>query len=290
MNIKDFNGNFTIRTNLVAEYLREINKYPVLTPSEEEELILKIKSGDEKAREQLINCNQRFVFAIAKRYANDDMVMDLVNEGNIGLITAIEKYDNTRGIRFLSFAVWYIRRSINYYLTNTNLMVKRTNNMKIGSRVNKIKNTYFCKNGRYPTEDEIIEMIKEKFNIDIQVQSEVFDISTESINSYFDDDESNTVEKNDEFNSKTASYNEYMEKIEQEYNNEIISSLLSTLNERDREIIKMSFGIGYSKEYTNDDIANELGICAERIRQIKNHVLEKFKKIMMSKQFSNIMA
>ena len=290
MNIKDFNGNFTIRTNLVTEYLREINKYPVLTPSEEEELMLKIKSGDENAREQLINCNQRFVFAIAKRYANDDTVMDLVNEGNLGLITAIEKYDNTRGIRFLSFAVWYIRRSINYYLTNTNLMVKRTNNMKIGSRVNKIKNTYFCKNGRYPSEDEIIKMIKEKFDIDIQVQSEVFDISTESINSYFDDDESNTVEKNDEFNSKTASYNEYMEKIEQEYNNELISALLSTLNERDREIIKMSFGIGYSKEYTNDDIANELGICAERIRQIKNHVLEKFKKIMMSKQFSNIMA
>lgn len=267
MNIKLINGGFTPKTDGLSTYLSEIRKYPLLSPDEEIDLIYKIKEGDNEAREKLINCNQRFVFAIAKRYASDDSVMDLINEGNIGLITAIEKYDDTKGVRFLSYAVWYIRRAINYYMTNDNLLIKRTNNMKIGTKLNKIKNKFYCENGRYPSDDEIIDFMKNDFNIEIQKESEVFDISSESINDFLDDEE-NTKEKTKAYNQRTASYNDYEETIDKEHNKAVIKKLLSILNERDRTIMKMAFGIDYDKEYTNYEIGEQLGFSSERIRQI----------------------
>lgn len=267
MNIKLINGGFTPKTDGLNTYLSEIRKYPLLSPDEEIDLIYKIKEGDNEAREKLINCNQRFVFAIAKRYASDDSIMDLVNEGNIGLITAIEKYDDTKGVRFLSYAVWYIRRAINYYMTNDNLLIKRTNNMKIGTKLNKIKNKFYCENGRYPSDDEIIDFMKNDFNVEIQNESEVFDISSESINDFLDDEE-NTKEKTKAYNQRTASYNDYEETIDKEHNKAVIKKLLSILNERDRTIMKMAFGIDYDKEYTNYEIGEQLGFSSERIRQI----------------------
>lgn len=267
MNIKLINGGFTPKTDGLSTYLSEIRKYPLLSPDEEIDLIYKIKEGDNEAREKLINCNQRFVFAIAKRYASDDSVMDLINEGNIGLITAIEKYDDTKGVRFLSYAVWYIRRAINYYMTNDNLLIKRTNNMKIGTKLNKIKNKFYCENGRYPSDNEIIDFMKNDFNIEIQKESEVFDISSESINDFLDDEE-NTKEKTKAYNQRTASYNDYEETIDKEHNKAVIKKLLSILNERDRTIMKMAFGIDYDKEYTNYEIGEQLGFSSERIRQI----------------------
>lgn len=281
MDIKAIKGSLTLRNDVINAYLKEINTFPILTPNEEAELIDKIKCGDEKAKEYLINCHQRFVFAIAKRYASDETVMDLVNEGNIGLITALEKYDNTRGIRFLSYAVWYIRRSIHYYLTNDSVLVKKTNNMKIGNRVNKIKNRFYCENGRFPTSSEIVEQMKKDYDVDIQDESEVFDVTADSINNYFDEDK-NTIENMSVFTEKTSTDNEFETVADNNYNSILVNNLLGCLNERDKKIIRMAFGIGYDKEYTNYDISLELGMTPERVRQIKNHVINKMKLAMNS--------
>ena len=242
MDIKVIKGSFTPRTDGLNTYLNEIRKYPLLSPEEEIELIYQVMDGNNEAREKLINCNQRFVFAIAKRYASDDTVMDLIDEGNVGLITAIEKYDDTKGVRFLSYAVWYIRRAITYYLANDNLLIKRTNNMKIGTKLSKIKNRFFCENGRYPSDDEIIDFMKKDFNVDIQKESDVFDITADSINDFLDDEE-NTKENTKMYNQRTASYNDYEEIMDKEHNKAVIEKLLSVLNDRDRTIMKMAFGI-----------------------------------------------
>lgn len=282
MDIKTIKGSLTNRSDVLNAYLREISKYPLLSPDEETDLIHVMrenKSLANEAREKLINCNQRFVFAIAKRYASDDTVMDLIDEGNIGLIIAIEKYDETVGVRFLSYAIWYIRRSIHFFLANDNLLIKRTNNMKIGTKIGKIKNAYYCKTGRYPSEDEIIDSLQKEFNITIQKQSDVYEISSESINDYLEDEE-NTLEKTQFFSEKTASYNDYEEQINCEYNKELVTKLLNTLNERDREIMKMAFGIGYNKEFTNYEIGDELGLSSERVRQIINKIREKLSRMV----------
>lgn len=281
MDLKVHGGSYLERTRGIADYLHDIKDFPVLTEKEEDDLIIKVKNGDEKAREQLINCNLKFVFSIAKCYATDDKLLDLVNEGNIGLMTAIDKYDVSMPNRFLSYAVWYIRRSINYYLINDNLLVRRTNNSKVSTKLNNINNQYYCENGRFPTEAEVIEILEQKYGVKIQYESDLYDVKTESINSTFDDNESNTFENSKEYITKTANKNEYEEVINDEYNEYIVEKLLSIFNERDRQVIEMKFGVGRYKNsdvnYENyQDIAEEVGLSSERVRQI----IEKCKKKM----------
>ena len=120
------------RTDNINTYLRDIQKYPILTPDEEIELFIQMKNGDKEARNKLILCNQRFVFKIAKMYVSGDALLDVVNEGNIGLIKALDEsdFDVTKGMRFLTLAVWYIRREIVSYLTNDINLVKKSNTTK----------------------------------------------------------------------------------------------------------------------------------------------------------------
>lgn len=281
MDIKILGGMPLERTRTITDYLNDIKKYPILTREQENELITKIKNGDEEARKKLINCNQRFVFAVAKCYATDDKLLDLVNEGNMGLMTTIEKYDVNFNERFLSYAIWYIRRSINYYLLNDNMLVKRTNGARTSTKLANINSKYFNENGRYPTESEVIEILEKKYNVKIQRERDLYEIKTQSIYETYDDGTNNTVENSNDFVSKTASYNEYETTINNEYNEHLIKSLLSTLNERDKTIMKMYFGVEEYKEVgpqTYYDVALNLNISSERIRQIVSKSLSKLKQ------------
>ena len=273
MDIKILGGMPLERTRTITDYLNDIKKYPILTREQENELITKIKNGDEEARKKLINCNQRFVFAVAKCYATDDKLLDLVNEGNMGLMTTIEKYDVNFNERFLSYAIWYIRRSINYYLLNDNMLVKRTNGARTSTKLANINSKYFNENGRYPTESEVIEILEKEYNVKIQRERDLYEIKTQSIYETYDDGTNNTVENSNDFVTKTASYNEY--------NEHLIKSLLSTLNERDKTIMKMYFGVEEYKEVgpqTYYDVALNLNISSERIRQIVSKSLSKLKQ------------
>ena len=271
------------RTRNIADYLHDIKQYPVLNENEERELIKIIKECPtmaDEAREKLINCNLRFVFAIAKCYATDDKLLDLVNEGNIGLMTAIDEYDINYKNRFLSYAVWYIRRSINYYLINDNLLVRRTNNAKVSTKLHNINNTYFCMNGRYPSEEEIIEILRKEYGVKIQLESDLYELKTESINSTFDDDDSNTYENSKEYIAKTSSVNEYEKTIDEDYNKYFAEKMLSIFNERDRQIMEMYFGFGEYKDRKFEnfyDIGQEVNLSSERIRQIVSNCIKKMK-------------
>lgn len=280
MDLKVYGGSYLERTRGIADYLHDIKNYPVLTEKEEDELILKVKNGDEEAREKLIKSNLRFVFSIAKCYTTDDKLLDLVSEGNIGLMQAIDFYDIKRPNRFLSYAVWYIRRSINYYLVNDNLLVRRTNNSKVSTKLSSINNSYYCKNGRYPTESEVIEILQEKYGVKIQCESDLYDVKTESINSTFDDNESNTFENSKEYITKTADRNEYEVEIENDYTSYMIEKMLSIFNTKDRKIIEMRYGIGDYKDNAipnYNDIGEEVGMSGERVRQILKKCTKKMK-------------
>ena len=271
MDLKNFTHTPLERTRIITDYLHDIKQYPVLSEKEEKELIFKIKDGDEEARKQLINCNLRFVFAIAKCYANDDKILDLVNEGSIGLMTAIKSYDINFNVRFLSYAVWYVRRSINAYLINENLLIKRTNNAKVSTKLHNINNNYYCVNGRYPSENEIIDILENDYGIKIQHESDIYELKTESINTCFDDDDSNTFENSKVYIAKTSSQNEYEKEIENEYNKYFIEKILSVFNERDRKVIEMYYGIGAYKNNGCEnfyDVGLEMGLSSERVRQI----------------------
>lgn len=286
MNLKEKKTGFINADHSISVYLKEINKYKVLTAAEEADLIKKMRNGDIDARNHLIAANQRFVYAVAKRYGNDDNVLDLVNEGNIGLMQALDTFDASKGNRFLSYAIWYIRREINAYLNNDNLLIRKTNNTKTVYKLSKIKEKFYADNNRYPDVDEIAAILEAEYGLKIKDKTDLLDISTTSINTCFDDEDARAFENTPYFTEKTAVDNDYLPVMDDDFNSAVSGALISSLTEREQTVIKMSFGIGYNKEYTNAEIAEELGMSSERARQLKNGAIEKMKKFAVAEHLS----
>ena len=234
-----------------------------------------MQHGDEEAKALLVAANQRFVYAVAKRYGNDDNVLDLVNEGNIGLMQALETFDSSKGNRFLSYAIWYIRREINAYLNNDNLLIRKTNNSKTVYKLAKIKQKFYAEHNRYPDVDEIAAILEEEYGIKIKDKTDLLDITTTSISTCFDDEDSRAFENTPYFSERTAVENEYQADMEKEHSSVLSGVPMSILTEREQTIVKMAFGIGYNKEYTNAEIGEELGMSSERVRQLKNGAIKK---------------
>lgn len=278
MNLKEKKSGYINADHTISTYLKEINRYKVLTATEEADLIERMNNGDEEAKAQLIAANQRFVYAVAKRYGNDDNVLDLVNEGNIGLMQALETFDPGKGNRFLSYAIWYIRREINAYLNNDNLLIRKTNNTKTVYKIGKIKQKFYAEHNRYPDVDEMAAILEEEYGIKIKDKTDLLDIATTSINTCFDDEDSRAFENTPYFTERTAVENEYQDEIDKEYSSAVSGALMSVLTEREQTIIRMAFGIGYTKEFTNAEIGEDLGMSSERVRQLKNGAIKKMQK------------
>lgn len=286
MILKDVRSNFINSNTTIAAYLKEINKCKVLTQSEEEKLVDEMLEGNEEAKNKLILANQRFVYAVAKRYGNDDNILDLVSEGNIGLMSALETFDKSRGNRFLSYAIWYIRREINAYLNNDNLLIKKTNNAKTTYKIPKIKSKFYTENNRYPNNDEIAEILEKEYGLKIKDKNDLLDVTTTSISTCFDDEDNRAFENTPYFTNKTAINNEYEVGIQKEHNSSITETLISQLSNREKTVIKMAFGIGYNKEYTNAEIGEEVNMSSERVRQLKNNAIKKMHQFAESKHIS----
>ena len=286
MNLKEKKSGYINTDHAINTYLKEINQYKVLTAAEEADLIEKMKNGDAAAKALLIASNQRFVYAVAKRYGNEDNVLDLVNEGNIGLMQALETFDPDKGNRFLSYAIWYIRREINAYLNNDNLLIRKTNNTKTVYKLSKIKAKFFAENNRYPDVDEISAILEAEYGVKIKDKTDLLDISTTSINTCYDDEDSRAFENTPYFTEKTSVENEFQDEVENEYNSAVSGALMSVLTEREQTIVKMAFGIGYNKEFTNAEIGEDLGMSSERVRQLKNGAIKKMQQTAKAEHLS----
>lgn len=286
MNLKEGKTNFIGGNRSLNDFLKDINKYNVLSHTEETELAERMKAGDEQAREKLISANQRFVYAIAKRYGNDDNVLDLVNEGNKGLMTALESYDPEKKNRLLSYAVWYITRDILAYLNGENVLIRKTNNTKTVYKIPKIKEKFYAEHNRYPDVDELAEIMESEYGLKIKDKTDLLDISTTSISTCFDDEDARAFENTPYFTEKTAVDNDYVSEMSEEHNSIISGTLISSLTEKEQTIIKMSFGIGFNKEYTNAEIGEFIGMSGERVRQLRNGAIEKMKKLAAAEHFS----
>lgn len=263
------------RTENLQRYLDEIKKYDVLTPEQEYEYIVKAKAGDMSARDMLVNCNQRYIYSLCKKYSTTYNVLDLVSIANEGFIEGIERFDPTRGFKLYTYAQHYAMQRIKAYLINENLTVKKSNYNKTYSKVNKIKNKFFVENGRMPQVEEIQEILKKEYDVDIKELNDLIDVNINSINQSVDDGES-FYEESPEFNTATSSVNSFEIETEQEYNKALVATMLSSLSEREKTIIKKVFGIGcYVQEM--DEIAKEMGMSKERIRQIRIEACKKLK-------------
>lgn len=271
-----YSANYVDRSDTLMKYFDDIKGYDILSADDERTLFFKIKNGDKTARDTVINCNQRFVVAFAKRWATKENLSDLINEGNIGLIQAIDTFDVNRGTRFLTHAVWSIRKTINEYLITNDKLVKPVNNHKVYIAAKKIKNTFYVENGRFPTSDEIKQIMLDKYNYKLSNVEDVYDIKISSL----DDASANT--EGDNFTNETSSeYNEVSascnidEYVDTDYTSKVLNQLFDTIPQKHAEIIKLLFGIDTLRPLELEEVANKVGVTRERVRQLKKEILEK---------------
>ena len=270
--------------------MAEINKYPLLTAQEEKDLFVKYESTDDeeektKIRNEIITRNLRFNFAVAKRYNTGDILPDLIDAGTIGMYDAFDKFDWREDIRFCSFAVWFIRRSINAYLNRETPMVRPKNSARIAPKVKKIENEFFLKNGRKPYPIEVIEILRKDYDIDVKDEIDVYGAKIDKIDAILSGDDDFTFEDSQVFNEKTSVVNGYETEIDEAAISYDVKVLMEALTEREKKVICMAFGYGYNREYKNKEIGSALGLSSERVRQIKNEALKKMRAVSVIQKY-----
>lgn len=260
------------------KYLQEIGKEELITVEEEVELAQRIKNGDQRALEKLTRANLRFVVSVAKQYQNQGLSLpDLINEGNLGLIKAAEKFDETRGFKFISYAVWWIRQSILQALAEQSRIVRLPLN-QVGSlnKINKAFAKFEQENERKPTSEELgkkLDLPSEKVSDTMRVSGRHV-----SVDAPFVQGEENSlldVIENDD--SPAADNGLIDESLARE-----IDRALATLTERERDIIKYFFGIS-CQEMTLEEIGDKFGLTRERVRQIKEKAIRRMRHTSRSK-------
>ena len=272
------NKNITNRSEeSLDRYLVEISRVPMITPEQEVELAQIIRKGGkkgDKAKEKLVTANLRFVVSVAKQYQHQGVPLpDLINEGNLGLITAADKFDETRGFKFISYAIWWIRQSILQAIADYSNMVRRPQSqIAISNKIKNATNEFIQKQQRYPSAEELSDIISLEIDkIEKAIQAEAY---VASIDAPITEDEGTTMA------DMMSSSSDYASDRKVNYDsmcNDLMQVLTSILNERERIIVIQSFGIG-CPERGLDAIGNDLGLTRERVRQIRERGLDKVRK------------
>jgi len=266
------------------KYLSEIGREELITVEEEVELAQRIKKGDRMALEKLTRANLRFVVSVAKQYQNQGLSLpDLINEGNLGLIKAAEKFDETRGFKFISYAVWWIRQSILQALAEQSRIVRLPLN-QVGSlnKINKAFSKFEQENERIPTHDElalVLELPRDKVSDTLRISGRHISVDAP----FIEGEENSLLDVLVNSDSPNADRLLIKESLARE-----IDRSLATLTERERDIIRSFFGIG-CQEMTLEEIGDHFGLTRERVRQIKEKAIRRLRQTTRSKMLKTFL-
>lgn len=260
------------------KYLQEIGHEELISAEEEVELARRIKTGDRKALEKLTKANLRFVVSVAKQYQNQGLSLpDLINEGNIGLLKAAEKFDETRGFKFISYAVWWIRQSILQAIAEQGRVVRLPLN-QVGSvnRINKVLSKFEQENERRPSVDEIAD----KTDLPHEKIEDVLKVNTRQVSMDAPMADGDGTSMIDFMQSDSDSSTD--EELLKESLRAEIASALSVLNDRERNVIEAFYGIN-QPECTMEEIGKKYGLTRERVRQIREKAIRRLKQNTQNK-------
>ena len=258
----------------LEKYLQEIGKVDLISPEEEVSLAVRIKQGDQKALDKLTKANLRFVVSVAKQYQNQGLSLsDLINEGNLGLIKAAQRFDETRGFKFISYAVWWIRQSILQALAEQSRIVRLPlNKVGLTNKISKAYSQLEQEFEREPSADELatlLELNTEEVEATLGVAARHV-----SMDAPFQDGEDNTLlDVLENPNGSSADTDlAYGESLRTE-----IDRSLNTLTDRQKDVLKLYFGIGVDNQMSLEDIGEKFGLTRERVRQIKDKAISKLR-------------
>lgn len=273
MAIKNVEQTMSGNSISIKNYFKDLRKIEQISGAEQTKLAIKAKAGDKKALETLVKCNLRFVLTIAREYQYGNVdIEDLINEGNIGLIKAVERYDSTKGFKFISYAVWWVRQSIMQYIyENGNMVRLPINKINVIGKVNKASEQLFHSLDREPTSEELQAFTN--FSAD-EIKSTYIDT-----NKCFSIDQ--PISEDGESQLVDIIPGETLEDIEGKMNGESlkheINSVLNTLTDREIKILNFYFGLNGSEEMSLKEIGDSLGLTNERVRQVKELALKKLR-------------
>jgi RNA polymerase primary sigma factor len=268
----------------LEKYLQEIGKVELITPEEEVKLAIRIKQGDQKALDKLTKANLRFVVSVAKQYQNQGLTLpDLINEGNLGLIKAAQRFDETRGFKFISYAVWWIRQSILQALAEQSRIVRLPlNKVGLTNRIQKAYSMLEQQFEREPSAEELAEVLE----LDIEEIRSTIGIGGRhiSVDTPLSEGEDNTlIDVMENTNADRAEVNiEHNESLKID-----IDRSLKTLTERQKEVICFFFGIGVDHPMSLEDIGDRFSLTRERVRQIKDKAITKLRSNSGAKSLRN---
>ena len=261
----------------VRLYLREIGKIPLLTPEEEADLAQRIVKGDKKAKDKMVEANMRLVVSIAKRYGGRGLdFLDLIQEGNTGLLRAVDKFDPDKGFKFSTYATWWVRQAITRAIADQARTIRIPVHMV--ETINKVLRTtrkLTTELNREPTNEEIaaaLDMEPEKIDYVMRIKQDIASLDA-SISREGDDEESvlgDFVEDEERDSPEDSAANQILK--------EELSKIISTLTDREQKIIRLRFGIGGGRPHTLEEVGAEFDVTRERIRQIEAKALSKLRK------------
>ena len=255
------------------KYLQEIGKEELISVDEEVELAQRIRKGDQEALEKLTKANLRFVVSVAKQYQNQGLSLpDLINEGNLGLIKAAEKFDETRGFKFISYAVWWIRQSILQALAEQSRIVRLPlNQVSAVNKITKAMTKFEQEFERKPSADELAELVNElPEKITDSLRASGRHVSVDA--PFVEGEENSLLDVMTNPDSPMADKGLVSESLSTE-----IDRALGVLNEREKQIIERSFGINNQPEMTLEEIGETFGLTRERVRQIREKAIRKLR-------------
>lgn len=268
----------------IDKYLNEISKLPMMSEEEEVAVAKRIREGDTEAMSILIQSNLRFVVSVAKQYQNQGLALnDLINEGNIGLIKAATKFDETKGFKFISYAVWWIRQSILQALIEQPRVVRLPmNKATIYNKIQRAIVDFEQKNQREPSNDELAEILEMKPDeLAILRATLTFHLSIDS--PVGDDDETTSLDMMTDSSMATPDSNLIDESLHDE-----LEHALQSLSEREVDIVKYYFGLNeFNQSYSLDEIGIKMNLTRERVRQIKDKAIRKMRRFAITKELKS---
>jgi RNA polymerase primary sigma factor len=308
INVKTTNNYFE-RTETLVKYYHDVLDYDVVDATKEKELFTLLNegkknledakvSGDKELvrkyekevkslRDFIINSNLRFVISVARIYATNNNLLDIIDEGNVGLVKAVDSFDVSLGNRFQTHAIHLIRQQINIYRQNDGLMIRKNNESKTYHIIRNMTNKFMQEFQREPTSEELKDYINEHYpNANIKDSADVISINVSSIDEPIESDDSvSNVSNITLYNTYSSSSNAYEKQSEMEHIKMLVDTLLKDLSDRDREVMKMYFGIEqeHNASVPVKIIAKRIGMTPERVRQIVKDSKDKIKSAYSDK-------